>query len=90
MAGKNFKSGIDGLLQASTSEKKESDKEKNKTVKKIKTRIKATYYYNATQLDKIKAIAYYDRKPIGKVIEEALEEYIQSYKNMTKAQKLKR
>ncbi|MCY1636394.1 hypothetical protein [Marinifilum sp. D737] len=83
MAGKNFKSGIDGLLQASTSEKKESDK-------KIRKGIKATYYYDATQLDKIKAIAYYDRKPIGKVIEEALEEYIKSYKNLTKAQKLKR
>jgi primosomal protein N' len=90
MAGKNFKTGIDGLLQASTSEKKESDKEKNKTVKKIKKGIKATYYYDAIQLDKIKAIAYYDRKPIGKVIEEALEAYIQSYKDLTKAQKLKR
>lgn len=83
MAKKNFTTGIDGLLQPSISPQKESDKEKKKSVK-------ATYYYDVQQLDKIKAIAYYDRKPIGKVIEEALEEYIKSYKNLTKAQKLKR
>ena len=79
---KNFKSGIDNLLKSSISEKKESDKEKKKA-------IKATYYFDVAQLDKIKAIAYYDRKPIGRVIEEALDEYIQSYKDMSKAQKLK-
>ncbi|MBI9056967.1 MAG: hypothetical protein JEZ01_04270 [Labilibaculum sp.] len=82
MAKKNFKSGIDGLLQPSIPEKKESDKEKRKSVK-------ATYYYDTVQLDKIKAIAFYDRKPIGKVIGEALEEYILSYKDLNKAQKLK-
>lgn len=83
MAKKNFKSGIDGLLQPSIPEKKESDKEKKKSVK-------ATYYYDAKQLDKIKAIAFYDRKPIGRVIAEALETYIQSYEDLSKAQKLKR
>jgi len=90
MAKKNFTPGIDGLLQPSTSEKKESDIEKKKTVKSIQKAVKATYYYDAKQLDKIKAIAFYDRKPIGKVIEEALEEYIQSYKDLRKAQRLKR
>ena len=79
---KNFKSGIDGLLQSSISEKKESDKEKIIS-------IKATYYYNSEQLNKIKTIAFYDRKPIGRVIGEALEAYIQSYKDLSKAQKLK-
>jgi hypothetical protein len=82
MAKKNFKAGIDSLLQSSISEKKESDKEKIISVK-------ATYDYNSEQLAKIKAIAFYDRKPIKKVIGEALEAYIQSYKDLNEAQKLK-
>ncbi len=83
MAGKNFKEGVDGLLQSSILVKKESDKEKIISVK-------ATYYYNLEQLDKIKAIAFYDRKPIGKVIGEALDLYILSYKDLSEAQKIKR
>jgi len=83
MAKKNFKTGIDSLLQASILEEKRTDKEKLISVK-------ATYYYDSEQLNKIKAIAFYDRKPIGKVIGEALEAYIQSYENLSKAQKLKR
>ena len=80
---KNFKSGIDNLLKSSISEKKESDKEKIISVK-------ATYYYNSEQLNTIKTIAFFDRKPIGRVISEALEAYIQSYEDLSKAQKLKR
>jgi len=83
MSKKNFKTGIDSLLQPSIPEKKRTDKEKMISVK-------ATYYYNSEQLDKIKAIAFYERKPIGKVVGEALEAYIQSYENLSKAQKLKR
>lgn len=83
MAKKNFKTGIDSLLQTSVTEIKKTDK------KKIIS-IKATYYYNSEQLNKIKAIAFYDRKPIGRVIAEALETYIQSYEDLSKAQKLKR
>ncbi len=83
MAKKNFEKGIDGLLQPSVPEEKRPDKEKIISVK-------ATYYYNSEQLNKIKAIAFYDRKPIGKVIREALEVYIQSYGDLSKAQKLKR
>ena len=83
MAKKNFKTGIDRLLQPCIPEKKRTDKEKIISVK-------ATYYYNLEQLNQIKAIAFYDRKPIGKVIREALEVYIQSYENLSEAQKLKR
>ncbi|WP_321319253.1 hypothetical protein [Labilibaculum sp.] len=79
---KNFKSGIDALLQPSIQEKK-ADKEKIISVK-------ATYYYNSEQLNTIKKIAFFDRKPIGRVISEALEVYIQSYEDLSKAQKLKR
>ncbi|WP_321515404.1 hypothetical protein [Marinifilum fragile] len=75
---KDFTGGIDGLLQPSKKKtvKPTIDKEKS---------VKATYYYNQDQLQKIKAIAFYDRKPIGMVISEALDSYIESYPDLKKA-----
>jgi len=81
MAKKNFKTGIDGLIQSSLVEKT-TDKEKEF---KNDVQIKATYYYNSEQLNKIKAISFYDRKPIGKVISEAIEKYIKTYANLDEA-----
>jgi len=81
MAKKNLKSGIEGLFQPSAPEEKKADKEKSKFVK-------ATYYYDLDQLSKIKAIAYYERKPIGKIIEEALSQYLESYVDLKKAIKI--
>ncbi|PXY01640.1 hypothetical protein DF185_09225 [Marinifilum breve] len=78
---KDFTGGIDGLLRPSAKKtvKEKTDKEKS---------VKATYYYNQDQLQKIKAIAFYDRKPIGKVISEALDSYIESYPDLKKAIKI--
>lgn len=81
MAKKNLKSGIEGLFQPSVPELKNADNEKSKFVK-------ATYYYDLDQLSKIKAIAYYERKPIGKVIDKALNQYLESYVDLKKAIKI--
>ncbi|MRT91908.1 hypothetical protein [Ancylomarina sp. 16SWW S1-10-2] len=85
MAKKDFKKGIDGLLQSSISEKKEPNKE---TKALDLGSIKATYYLNIQLLNQIKAIAFYERKTIGSVINEALKKYASKYKNMDEALKL--
>lgn len=85
MAKRNFKSGIDGLLQASTPEKKSNKKkEPNLDLDKIK----ATYFFENKQLDNIKAIAFYERKSIGHIINEALKKYTSRYKNLDEAKKI--
>ncbi len=40
------------------------------------------------QLNKIKAIAFFERKTIGKLIEEALGIYIKAYPSIADAEKL--
>lgn len=84
MAKKNFKSGIDGLLQPSVP-KKESDKKKKKEVNL--NHVKATYYLDEQVLNQIKAIAYFERKAIGQVISEVLKKYASRYKNLEEAVK---
>jgi len=88
MAKKNFKTGIDGLLQQSNLQPNKIEGTENVDVDK--KQIKATYYYYKSTLDNIKAIAYYDRKPIGEVINEALVKYINDYSELDKALKLKK
>jgi len=85
MAKKDFSSGIDGLIQNSLDTKAPVETKKSIEV----SNIKATYYFNKKQLETIKTIAYYDRKPIGEVISEALEVFIISYKNLDEANKLR-
>jgi hypothetical protein len=85
MAKKNFKSGIDGLLQPSVPKKKRTDKEK---IKSDSDHVKATYYLDTQTLNQIKAIAYYEREAIGHVVNEALKKYALRYKNMDEAVKL--
>ena len=85
MAKKNFKTGINGLLQSSIFEEKETSKEKK--VSDLGS-MKATYYLNIELLNQIKAIAFYERKSIGKIINEALKKYTSRYKNLNEAKEL--
>jgi hypothetical protein len=81
MAKKNLKFGIEGLLQPSVIESPKINNDKKKTVK-------ATYNYIPEHLQKIKAIAYYDRKSINEVMNEALNQYLESYVDLKKAMKI--
>jgi hypothetical protein len=83
MAKKNFKSGIDSLIQPSIIEQKTDNKKSKK-----ESFVKATYYYHAEQLEKVKAMAYYERKAIGKVISDALELYINKCEHLEDAIKV--
>jgi len=74
MAKKNFK-GIEAFLSSEPeSRKQESEiQEGSATPPKIEKR--ATFLVEIDQLDKMKALAYWDRKIIKQVLKEALENY---------------
>jgi CMP-2-keto-3-deoxyoctulosonic acid synthetase len=85
MAKKNFKSGMDLLLQGSKRNEVESGKTKEA---RHKTKVKSTYLYDAETLEAIKAISHYRRIPIGDVINEACKMLIDSFESLEKAMKL--
>lgn len=84
MAKKDFKQGLDFLIQ-NTKEIIENPKMTDKEQKDETGSQKATYYYNTQSLNTIKAIAWFDRKPIGHVIDEAINLYIKKYSDLEKA-----
>lgn len=86
MAKKDFKQGLDFLIQ-NTKEIIENPKIPDKEKKDEAGSKKATYYYNTQSLNAIKAIAWYDRKPIGHVIDEAINLYIKNYSDVEKVVK---
>jgi len=83
MAKKDFKSGMDLLLQGSKNHI-EAEKKAEKGMNRPHT-TKATYFFNADTLQAIKAIAYYDRTTIGEVINQALKTYAQAYEDLDTA-----
>ncbi|WP_075603799.1 hypothetical protein [Saccharicrinis aurantiacus] len=56
--------------------------------KKSTSKIKSTYLFEETTLQAIKAISYYNRIPIGDVINQACKEYIKSFKDLDNALEL--
>lgn len=46
------------------------------------TGVRATFIVEEEQLDKVKALAYWERKQIKDVVGEALEEYIRKYEKV--------
>ena len=85
MAKKNFKSGMDLLLRGSKDQINAEERTVKDTSQSHNT--KATYYFNTETLQSIKAIAYYERITIGEVIDLALGNHVQSYKNLDAARK---
>lgn len=89
MTKKNFKSGMDLLLQGSKKNielEKIADKEKKQETKQAKT-TKATYYLDSGLLEKTKIIAFFERENISEIISQALKEYVSTYSDMKQAQK---
>lgn len=71
MSRKSFKTPFDSLLDV-------NEPIPQKTVSQEK---RATFIVRLDQLEKLKAISYYDRKMLKKVLEEALNNYIRDYEN---------
>ena len=84
MSKKNFSGGLDSLLgdsKAKPGRPKTSTRKIEKTsqegTKVNETR--ATFIVNEDSLEKLKAIAYWDRKLIKEVVDEAIQEYIDKH-----------
>jgi hypothetical protein len=86
MSKKNFTGGLNSLLGDQPKKKrgrpvtqtKEITKSTQQGTKENETR--ATFIINEELLDKLKAIAYWDRSLIKEVINTALQEYVDSKK----------
>ncbi|WP_040614933.1 hypothetical protein [Rickettsia endosymbiont of Ixodes scapularis] len=70
MTKKNFKTGFDGLLTNSSTNKIKCDAQET---------LRATFVVNAEQLEKLKAISYWQRKKIKDTVEDAFNFYISDY-----------
>lgn len=77
MSKKNFTGGIDSLFQNSTSEAKNVMPEKIEI--KTPSYSRTTIILNNKTYEKIKAIAYWERKPIKDVIEMAFKALLSNY-----------
>ena len=80
MSKKNFKQGLSSLLpdpQEPTAPTKAETSTKRAQEKKQETR--ATFILDKETLEKIKALAYWERKQIKETLAEALEAYIEAY-----------
>lgn len=82
MSKKNFKGGLDTLLgEAGYTPKKKEPKIAQKSTKQglPDNEIRATFIVEEGALEKLKAIAYWDRLTIKEVVQEALGSYLESY-----------
>ena len=80
MSKKNFKQGLSSLLpdpQEPTEPTKAGTSTKRAQEKKQETR--ATFILDKETLEKIKALAYWERKQIKETLAEALETYLETY-----------
>lgn len=79
MAKKNFTGGIDSLFQYSA---KEGTKEKIENKEKLTPSYsRTTLIVNNDTYEKIKAIAYWERKAIKDLIDESLNNILSKYTN---------
>jgi len=74
MAKKNFKNGIDEILGV-----QEQHKTKNTMKNEDKTETRTTIVIKSYQINKLKAIAFWDRKSLKVVIEDAMDMYLVNY-----------
>jgi hypothetical protein len=88
MSKKNFKGGLGSLLGDSIEQPKKAGRPKTQFKEITKSsqegtkvnETRATFIVNEDLLDKLKAIADWERSLIKEVVNKALEEYLESYK----------
>ena len=80
MTKKSFKTGFDGLLTNSPTNQIKYD---------TPATLRATFVVNADQLEKLKAISYWQRKKIKDTVEDAFDFYISDYEKKNGVIKLR-
>lgn len=92
---KDFRGGFSALFKGKEkedeSESESEEKPSNRTALKNEDEVRATFIVKIDLLNKLKAIAYYDRALIKDVINKALDNYIKEFEdeNGTKYLELK-
>ncbi len=81
MAKKKFTNNFEDIFSSESSGNSSNNK-------KATRKIKSTYLFDDSILESIKAISYYERTPIGDIINQACKNYIESYDSMEKANQL--
>lgn len=79
MAKKQFKTGLDILFEGSSINLVESDQQEKTIQNLINTNakeIRATFIVNQDRLNELKAIAFWQRKQIKDVLNDALAEFL--------------
>ena len=85
MSKKDFKGGLDSLLGESTKPKRGRPKTSTRVITKSSqegTKVnetRATFIVREDLLDKLKALAYWDRKLIKEVVNDALQDAVDRY-----------
>jgi len=79
MSKKNFSGSIDSLFQKNEQEPIKEPNDKSKLEETESTR--TTIIVNIATYDKIKAIAYWERKSIKVIIEKAFQQILRQYSN---------
>ena len=98
MAKKDFTGGLGSLLGDSKETKPKRGRPRTQTKKVLNSsqegtkenETRATFILNETLLDKIKAIAWWDRKSYKEVIKEALEEYVAKKKPKARPEEVRK
>ncbi|MBE7635062.1 hypothetical protein [Tenacibaculum finnmarkense] len=85
MAKKNFTGGLSSLLGDTEKQKVGRPKTSNKVITKSSQKgtkekeTRATFIVNEDLLEKLKAIAYWDRKLIKEVVDKSLQDTVDKY-----------
>ena len=74
MSKKDFKAGLDLIFQPSTPEPQEENRSNDQRHSPEKE-VRATFILSESQINTIKALAFWQRKQIKQVIQESLEMY---------------
>ena len=77
MSKKDFSGGIDSLFNTSTNENKQNKTSNEETNKDLCTR--TTLIVKIETYEKIKAISYWERKPVKDIIEKAFYSVLSDY-----------
>ncbi|MGK7898856.1 MAG: hypothetical protein AB4372_35880 [Xenococcus sp. (in: cyanobacteria)] len=78
MAKKTFRGGIDSVLGESNVEKATTQTKRKPDAPQPGEK-RATFHINEELLEKIKAIAYWDRLTIKEIVNDAFAKYVESY-----------
>lgn len=87
MSKKSFTSGLDSVLLGGVPKEKPQEKQAQKQAPKPPKEIRATFIVDPQDIEKLKAIAYWERLKIKEVADDMIKGYIKAYEKKNGAVK---